>query len=132
MQAWAFARRTMRTWQQAEQPPSGCFQEAVKKEESGRSVLRLECFKEFFQGHVPQLSFHPVLSAVTTRNAQGHGQYKHMLFPLLPRLIRITLHSLLLWRYQRPSFRSKLKNYTCTLTRREKTKHFKDGRKTPP
>lgn len=33
MQAWAFASRTMRAWQQAEQPPSECFQEAVTKEE---------------------------------------------------------------------------------------------------
>lgn len=106
MQTWAFARRTMRAWQQAEQPPSGCFQETVKKEESGRSMLRPEHFAELFQGHVPQLSVLPVLSAVTTRSAQGHGQYRGMLFPLLPRLIWIMFHSLLLWKYQKLSFKS--------------------------
>lgn len=132
MQAGAFARRTMRTWQQAEKPLFGCFREAVKKEESGRSMLRPESFEELFQGHVPQLSFHPVLSAVTARSTQGHGQYRHMLLPLLPRLIWIRFHSLLFWKYQRLSFKRKPKDYTYMLTWKEFKKHFKDGTITPP
>lgn len=118
MQAWAFASRTMRAWQQAEQLPSGAFRKLSQRRKR-RSVLGPEHFEELFQGYVPQLSVYPVLSAVTTRSAQGHAPYRDMLFPLLPRLIWITFHSLLLWKYQKLSFKSKPNDYTYTLMRRE-------------
>lgn len=93
-------------------PPFECLQEAVKKEDSGRNTLSSEHFIELFHGHVPQLSFLPVCSAAVTSSTQGHGQHEHMLFLLLLRLIWIMFHSLLLWKYQRSSCKSKPKNYS--------------------
>lgn len=93
-------------------PPFECLQEAVKKEDSGRNTLSPEHFIEWFHGHVPQLSFLPVCSAAITRSTQGHEQHEHMLFLLLLRLIWIMFRSLLLWKYQWSSCKSKPKNYS--------------------
>lgn len=95
-------------------------------------MLSPEHFTELFHGHFPQLYFLPVHSAAVTRGSQGHRQRKHRLFPLLLRLIQIMFHSLLVWKYQLSPCKSKPRNYSWTLLRRDQTKHLKDGRITPP